>query len=122
MAKEGDEFSLTVKEPARFRGAKIKGHLSNIKSTSVGDELYLNFDMILLTDGTGFLFPGKMEAKGGAEAKAARNAASREGAILGIVSPREKPAGAAGVTGALSYVKIEKGTEIIMTPVGAGPP
>jgi hypothetical protein len=123
MAKEGDEFSLTVKGPARFRGAKIKGHLSNIKSTSEGDELYLNFDVILLTNQTGYLFPGKMGVKGGVQPSAsAGNPPSGEGVILGIVKSREKPAGATGPTATISYVKIEKGTEIIMTPVGAGPP
>jgi hypothetical protein len=125
LAKEGDEFSLTVKEPARFRGAKVKGHLSNINRTSDGDELHLNFDVILLNNRTGYLLPGRMEVKAGAEpSRTADNAPSRAGAVLGIVSSKEKrrEPGATAVAGTYPYVKIEKGREIIMTPVSGGPP
>jgi hypothetical protein len=64
VAKEGDEFSLTVKEPTRFKGAKVKGHLSNIIRTASGDEVHLNFDVIILPDGASYRMPGKMELKG----------------------------------------------------------
>lgn len=125
-AKEGDEFSLTVKAPAKLKGAKIKGHLSDIKRTSEGDELHLNFEVIILTNKTGYLFPGKMEVNStGRASSAAARSAAQAGEVLGIVSSRkQRPSAATGEQAAIgvSFVKIEKGTEIIMTPLGPGPP
>ncbi len=126
-AKEGEEFTLTVKEPGRFKGAMVKGHLSDIKGTV----LYLNFDLILLVDGAGYRFPGKVEVRLGRSAPTESVAAkgtvnNAQDAIFGIFGSGKRPnAGRSGAGVTAIYIresKIKKGIEIVIGAVDAQEP
>jgi hypothetical protein len=60
-ANEGDTFSMTVREPAQFAGARIDGHVSSISRSgrvSGRSSLTFNFDRITTSDGRSYAFSG----------------------------------------------------------------
>jgi hypothetical protein len=64
QANEGDRFTLTVRSPAQYEGARIEGHLARVnRSGQVTGraEMLLDFDRILLRDGRAATFAGFIE-------------------------------------------------------------
>lgn len=64
-AREGDRFTLTVRQPSQFEGATIEGHVSNIQRSgriSGRSQMTLNFDRIRLRDGRSYPFAGLVES------------------------------------------------------------
>ena len=64
QAHEGDRFTLTVRSPAQYEGARIEGHLARVnRSGQVTGraEMLLDFDRILLRDGRAANFAGYIE-------------------------------------------------------------
>ena len=64
-AREGDHFTLTVKQPLRFEGATIEGHVSNVQRSgrlTGRSQMTLNFDSIRLRDGRSYHFAGIIES------------------------------------------------------------
>jgi hypothetical protein len=83
-SKEGDRFTMTVREPSQFQNAVIEGHLSNVNQSgriSGRSELSLNFDQIRLTNGRTYKFEGLLESIKTADGKDVRvdNEGSAEG-------------------------------------------
>jgi hypothetical protein len=64
-SREGDRFTLTVREPSQYAGATIEGHLSQVKRSgrvSGRSEVTFNFDRIRLRDGRTSDFAGFVES------------------------------------------------------------
>jgi hypothetical protein len=63
-AREGDRFTLTVREPGAYAGAIIEGYVARVESAgriSGRAELALNFEQIRLRDGRTAAFRGVIE-------------------------------------------------------------
>lgn len=61
----GDRFTLTVRQPYEYEGAKIEGHVSNVQRSSrlTGrSQLTLTFDSLRLRDGRSYRFAGIVES------------------------------------------------------------
>lgn len=64
-AREGDQFTATLRQPSQYAGATVQGHVSNVKRSgriSGRSEMTLNFDSIRLRDGRSFRFAGLVES------------------------------------------------------------
>jgi hypothetical protein len=64
-AREGDRFTLTVRQPSQFEGATIEGHVSSIRRSgriTGRSEVTLNFDRIQLRNGRSYPFAGIVES------------------------------------------------------------
>ncbi|HKO95627.1 MAG TPA: YMGG-like glycine zipper-containing protein [Pyrinomonadaceae bacterium] len=64
-AREGDRFTMTVRQPYQFEGATIEGHISNVERSgriTGRSQMTLNFDTIRLRDGRSHRFAGVVEA------------------------------------------------------------
>ena len=64
-AREGDRFTLTVRQPSQFEGATIEGHVSNVQRSgriTGRSQMTLNFDRILLRNGRSYPFAGLVES------------------------------------------------------------
>jgi len=65
MARSGDKFTMTFREPSEYRNAKIYGHLTGVKRSGKltgRSQLTLNFDRIRLPDGSSYRFAGNVES------------------------------------------------------------
>ena len=54
-AREGDRFTLTVRQPTQIEGATIEGHVSNVERSgriTGRSQMTLNFDTIRLRNGS----------------------------------------------------------------------
>lgn len=63
-AREGDRFTMTVREPYQYEGAVIEGYVSNVSRSgrvSGRSEMLLNFENIRLRDGRTYRFAGVIE-------------------------------------------------------------
>jgi hypothetical protein len=61
---QGDRFTLTVRSPRQYEGARIEGHIARVnRSGQVTGraEMLLDFDRILLRDGRAANFAGYIE-------------------------------------------------------------
>jgi hypothetical protein len=64
-AREGDRFTLTVRQPAQYEGATIEGHVSHVERSgrlTGRSVMTLNFDNIRLRDGSSYRFAGILES------------------------------------------------------------
>jgi hypothetical protein len=64
-AREGDRFTMTVRQPSQYEGAVIEGHVSNIQRSgrlTGRSQMTLNFDTIRLRNGTSYRFAGILES------------------------------------------------------------
>jgi hypothetical protein len=64
-SREGDRFTMTVREPSQYAGATIEGHLSQVKRSgrvTGRSEVTFNFDRIRLRDGRTSDFSGFVES------------------------------------------------------------
>lgn len=64
-AREGDRFTLTVRQPAQYAGAVIEGHVSNVQRSgrlTGRSQMTLNFDTIRLPNGGSYRFAGILES------------------------------------------------------------
>jgi type IV secretion system protein VirB10 len=64
-AREGDRFTMTVREPSQYSGATIEGHLSQVKRSgrvTGRSEVTFNFDRIRMRDGRTSDFSGFVES------------------------------------------------------------
>jgi hypothetical protein len=64
-AREGDRFTMTVRDPAQYAGAVIEGTVGRIQRSgriSGRSELSLNLDTIRLRDGSSYRFGGIIES------------------------------------------------------------
>jgi hypothetical protein len=64
-AREGDRFTLTVRQPSQFEGATIEGHVSNVQRSgriTGRSQMTLNFDRIRLRNGRSYPFAGLVES------------------------------------------------------------
>lgn len=64
-SREGDRFTLTVREPSQYAGATIEGHLSQVKRSgrvTGRSEVTFNFDRIRMRDGRTSDFAGFVES------------------------------------------------------------
>jgi hypothetical protein len=64
-AREGDRFTMTVRQPTQYEGAVIEGHVSNIQRSgrlTGRSQMTLNFDTIRLRDGGSYRFAGILES------------------------------------------------------------
>jgi hypothetical protein len=64
-AREGDRFTLTVRQPAQYEGAVIEGHVSNVERSgrlTGRSQMTLNFDIIRLRDGGSHRFAGILQS------------------------------------------------------------
>jgi hypothetical protein len=80
--REGDRFTLTVREPARLAGATIEGHLSDVQRSgrlTGRSQMTLNFDSIRSNDGRSYRFAGIVQLVRTAEGDTVR--VDNEGAI-----------------------------------------
>jgi hypothetical protein len=63
-AREGDRFTMTVREPSQYSGATIEGHLSQVNRSgrvTGRSQLTFNFDRIRMRDGRTSNFSGFVE-------------------------------------------------------------
>jgi hypothetical protein len=63
--REGDRFSMTVKQPFQFEGATIEGHVSHVERSgrlTGRSVLTLDFDNIRLRNGSTYRFAGLVES------------------------------------------------------------
>jgi len=63
--REGDRFTLIVRQPLQFEGATIEGHVSNVQRSgriTGRSQLTLNFDSIRQRDGRSYRFAGIVES------------------------------------------------------------
>ncbi|MDQ2921512.1 MAG: hypothetical protein M3R52_07880 [Acidobacteriota bacterium] len=63
-AREGDRFTLTVRQPSQLEGATIEGHVSNVQRSgrvTGRSQMTLNFDRIRLRNGRSYAFAGLVE-------------------------------------------------------------
>ncbi len=64
-AREGDRFTITVRQPSQYEGATIDGHISNVQRSgriTGRSQMTLNFDSIRLRDGRSYRFAGIVES------------------------------------------------------------
>lgn len=64
-AREGDRFTMTVRQPSQYEGAVIEGHVSNIQRSgrlTGRSQMTLNFDTIRLRNGASYRFAGILES------------------------------------------------------------
>jgi len=64
-AREGDRFTLTVRQPYNLEGATIEGRVSQVERSgrvSGRSQMTLNFDNIRLRDGRSYRFAGILES------------------------------------------------------------
>jgi hypothetical protein len=64
-AREGDRFTLTVRQPSNLEGATIDGRVTQIQRSgrvSGRSQMTLNFDNIRLRDGRSYRFAGILES------------------------------------------------------------
>jgi len=64
-AREGDRFTLTVRQPSQFEGATIEGHVSNVQRSgriTGRSQMTLNFDRIRPRSGRSYPFAGIVES------------------------------------------------------------
>jgi hypothetical protein len=64
-AREGDRFTLTVRQPSNLEGATIDGRVTQIERSgrvSGRSQMTLNFDNIRLRDGRSYRFAGILES------------------------------------------------------------
>jgi hypothetical protein len=64
-AREGDRFTITVRQPLQFEGATIEGHVTNVERSgrlTGRSQITLNFDTIRLRDGRSYRFAGILES------------------------------------------------------------
>ena len=64
-SREGDRFTMTVREPSQYSGATIEGHISQVNRSgrvSGRSELSFNFDRIRTRDGRTSNFSGLVES------------------------------------------------------------
>jgi len=64
-AREGDRFTLTVREPSNLNGATIEGRVTQVQRSgriSGRSQMTLNFDNIRLRDGRSYRFAGILES------------------------------------------------------------
>ncbi|MDQ6653946.1 MAG: YMGG-like glycine zipper-containing protein [Acidobacteriota bacterium] len=64
-AREGDRFTLTVRQPSQYEGATIEGRVSNVQRSgrvTGRSQMTLNFDTIRLRDGRSYRFAGILES------------------------------------------------------------
>jgi hypothetical protein len=62
--REGDRFTMTVREPSQYSGATIEGHVSQVKNSgrvTGRSEMTFNFDRIRMRDGRNYNFSGFVE-------------------------------------------------------------
>lgn len=74
-AREGDRFTMTVRQPFQYEGATIEGHVSNVQRSgriSGRSQMTLNFDTIRLRDGISHRFAGMVETIRSAEGDTVR--------------------------------------------------
>jgi hypothetical protein len=63
--REGDRFTVRVRQPAQFEGAVIEGHVSNVERSgrlTGRSQMTLNFDTIRLRNGSSYRFAGILES------------------------------------------------------------
>ena len=63
--REGDRFTVTVRQPAQYEGAVIEGHVSNVQRSgrlTGRSQMTLNFDTIRLRNGGSSRFAGILES------------------------------------------------------------
>jgi hypothetical protein len=63
--REGDRFTVTVRQPVQYEGAVIEGHVSNIQRSgrlTGRSQMTLNFDSIRLRNGGSYRFAGILES------------------------------------------------------------
>jgi YmgG-like glycine-zipper protein len=63
-SREGDRFSMTVRQPTQFAGATIDGHVSHVERSgrlTGRSVMTLNFDNMRLRDGSTYRFAGIVE-------------------------------------------------------------
>lgn len=63
--REGDRFTVTVRQPAQYEGAVIEGHVSNVQRSgrlTGRSQMTLNFDTIRLRNGASYRFAGILES------------------------------------------------------------
>jgi len=63
-SREGDRFTMTVREPSQYSGATIEGHVSQVNRSgrvTGRSELTFNFDRIRMRDGRTYSFSGFVE-------------------------------------------------------------
>jgi len=64
-SREGDRFTLIVRQPSSVAGATIEGHVSNVERSgrlTGRSQMTLNFDTIRLRDGRSYRFAGVVES------------------------------------------------------------
>lgn len=64
-AREGDRFTMTVRQPAQYEGATIEGHVSHVERSgrlTGRSVMTLNFDNMRLRDGSSYRFAGILES------------------------------------------------------------
>jgi hypothetical protein len=63
QSRDGDRFTMTVREPSQYEGARIEGHISGLQRggrITGRSQLTLNFDGITLRDGQRYSFAGTL--------------------------------------------------------------
>ena len=63
--REGDRFTMTVRQPAQYEGATIEGHVTHVERSgrlTGRSVMTLNFDNIRLRDGSSYRFAGILES------------------------------------------------------------
>ena len=81
-AREGERFTMTVREPSQYSGATIEGHLTNVKRSgrvSGRSEFTFNFDRLRTRDGRTYEFAGYVESVRGSNGESVR--VDNEGAV-----------------------------------------
>lgn len=127
-AKNGDRFTLTVRKPAEYDGAIVKGHVSRVRRDSGRVQIILRFDSILLANGKSYRFAGTIEQLGGSGALLAGGGPGA-GAIIGGTSGGARGAAIGAVIGGASSsgamlgrggrdLELKKGTEITIRTHG----
>ena len=64
-AREGDRFTLTVRQPSQYEGATIEGRVLNVQRSgriTGRSQMTLNFDTIRLRDGRSYRFAGILQS------------------------------------------------------------
>lgn len=65
QAREGDRFTMTVRQPSQYNGATIEGYVSNVNRAgriAGRAEMTLNFERIRLADGRTYRFAGLIDS------------------------------------------------------------
>lgn len=63
--REGDRFTVTVRQPVQYEGAVVEGHVSNVQRSgrlTGRSQMTLNFDTIRLRNGGSYRFAGILES------------------------------------------------------------